>query len=214
MISPAFIAIKLKRIFLTGKEQLQGNEQTRFSILYPKIRCMKYLAFFLALFSFSLLRAQSTKDNPSLADMFKQYTEETYRLNPVQATFNGDMRYNDQLPVTFTESYNQKMRQHYTKYLSLVKRFDRKSLSANDQISYDIFKRDMEMALEGLTLNTNRIPITQFGGLHQTLAQLGSGTGAQPFKTVKVYEAWLSRAKGFPDYVDSAFVYFRIGLAD
>lgn len=175
---------------------------------------MKCLALLLALFSFSLLPAQPANDNPALANLFKQYTEETYRLNPVQATFNGDPRYNNQLPVTFTDSYNEKMRAHYANYLTLLNAFDRKALSANDGISYDIFRRDLEMALEGLTLKTNRIPLTQFGGLHQTLAQLGSGSGAQPFKTVKDYDDWLVRARGFAAYTDSAIVYFRKGIAE
>lgn len=175
---------------------------------------MKCLVLLLALFSFSLLPAQPANDNPALAALFKQYTKDTYRLNPVAATFNGDPRYNDQLPVTFTDSYSEKMRTHYANYLTLIKAYDRKNLSANDAISYDIFRRDLEMALEGLALKTNRIPLTQFGGLHQTLAQLGSGTGAQPFKTVKDYDDWLVRAKGFAAYTDSAIVYFRKGITE
>ena len=38
-------------------------------------------------------------------------------------------------------------------------------------------------------------PINQFGSFASFFAQLGSGTSAQPFKTVKDYDNWLKRAR-------------------
>jgi uncharacterized protein (DUF885 family) len=45
------------------------------------------------------------------------------------------------------------------------------------------------------------------------MGQLGSGAGNQPFKTVKDYDDWLSRASKFPAWADSSIVYFRKGIA-
>jgi uncharacterized protein (DUF885 family) len=91
--------------------------------------------------------------------------------------------------------------------------YNRESLSDNDKISYDIFKREMEMSLEGLNFQDNYIPFQQFWGLPLTMGQLGSGTGNQPFKTVKDYDDWLSRATKFSTWADSAIAYFRKGIA-
>ena len=44
------------------------------------------------------------------------------------------------------------------------------------------------------------------------MGKMGTGTGNQPFKTVKNYENWLGRVRAFDVYVDSAIVYFRKGI--
>lgn len=170
----------------------------------------------LLVFISPVIKAQTTakENNKELAAFFSTYYGELYKLNPLLATFNGIPGYNDQLPITFTDSYIPTARAFSTKYLTGLQKFNRESLNENDKISYDIFKRNMEMALEGLTLPENRIPLSQFRGLHMTLAQLGSGTGAQPFKTVKDYEDWISRAQKFAVYNDSAIAYFRKGMAE
>jgi len=149
-----------------------------------------------------------------LSDLFKAYTEESLQLFPLRATVIGDTRYNDQLPVTFTDSYQEKLKAYYNNYASKLKAFDRKTLNANDKISYDIFKYNLEMSLEGLTMKTNRIPSNQFNSFELQMGQLGSGTGAQPFKTVKDYENWISRAKLYAVWTDSTILYFRKGMKE
>jgi len=157
---------------------------------------------------------QRATDNNQLAAFLNQYTEDNLRLFPLGAASIGDYRFNDQLPITFTDSYQEKARQFYERYLHGLKRFHRDKLNANDQISYDILKRNLEIANEGLNYNSNRAPFNQMGGLHIQMGQLGSGTGAQPFKTVKDYEDWITRAKKFNEWADSALMYFRKGITE
>lgn len=154
------------------------------------------------------------EDNKELNNLFARYQEETYLLNPVTATINGDNRYNDQLPIIFTDSYKLKLEALGKKYLDLLAGFQKQKLNENDRLSYDVFKWQTEMTLEGLQFKGNRIPLSQFGGIHQQLAQAGSGTGFQPFKTVKDYKNWLSRAGTFPAWTDSILVYFGKGMAE
>jgi len=45
------------------------------------------------------------------------------------------------------------------------------------------------------------------------MAQLGSGTGNQPFKTVKDYENWMKRVDAFLPWCDSAMANMRKGIA-
>ena len=174
---------------------------------------MKHSVLLLAIFlSTQISFCQAQNDNTELAALFAAQTEESYKLFPTTATSNGDMRYNDLLPVIFTDSYAEQINNFYKNYLSAIEKFDRNKLNANDKISYDIFKRSMKMGIEGLTLKTNRIPFTQFDGLHLSLGQWGSGTGAQPFKTIKDYNDWLSRARKFSAWADSAIIYFKKGI--
>ncbi len=152
------------------------------------------------------------EDNKALATLFSTYYEERLQLFPLDATATGDNRYNDKLYADFTDSYRAKLRTFWQKNLEGVKNFNRDSLSENDRISYDIFKREMEVSLEGLRFHDNYIPYQQFWGLPLTMGQLGSGEGNQPFKTVKDYDNWLARAKEFSVWADSAIVYFKKGM--
>jgi uncharacterized protein (DUF885 family) len=162
------------------------------------------------------------ESNKQLATLFEKYYNDRMALLPVEATINGDNRYNDQLPAEFTDSYRQKLSDFFTANLNAVKEFNRDQLNETDRTSYDIFRREMEMCLEGLQYQyvgtgdysiEGRAPFNQFWGLPLTVGQMGSGAGAQPFNTVKDYDNWQKRAGAFAAWADSAIVYFRKGAA-
>ena len=156
---------------------------------------------------------KTKEDNKELATFFNAYYEERLQLFPLEATSNGDNRYNNKMYADFTDSYRAKLKEFWQRNLDIVLKYNRDSLSENDQISYDIFKREMEMSIEGLTFHDNYFPTNQFGGLTLTMGQLGSGEGNQPFKTVTDYDNWIERAKQFTVWTDSAIIYFRKGIA-
>lgn len=152
------------------------------------------------------------EDNKELSALFEKYYNERLSLFPFEATTVGDDRFNDKLVLEFTDSYRNQLKAFYTKYLAFVNHFERDYLNENDQISFDIFKREMEMGLEGLTFQDNLIPFQQFWGTPLTLGQFGSGSSAQPFKTVADYNHWEKRATQFSTWADSAIVYFKKGI--
>ena len=165
---------------------------------------------------------RSIPDNKDFAVVLNDYYNDRMKYFPVEATQNGDNRYNDQLPADFTDSYLDTLRSFYGGYLEKVNIFDREKLNQNDQISYDVLSRELKMDLEGINLhlainnvtmpNIQYMPFNQFEGIPLFLGQMGSGTGIQPFKTVEDYNNWISRAGKFQTWADSAIVYFRRGL--
>jgi len=148
-----------------------------------------------------------------LAALFEAYSEEELRLDPLSATAQGDNRYNNQLPNDQTRAFRQREQRFYQQYLAGLKKFERGQLSAEDQVSYDVFRYQLETSLAGFQHIRWMMPFGQTGGLPQSMAQLGSGTGAQPFKTVKDYDNWLGRVHGFTAWADSAVGNFRQGMA-
>ncbi|WP_310396458.1 DUF885 domain-containing protein [Hymenobacter sp.] len=153
----------------------------------------------------------AAKEQP-LAALFDSYWEQNSRLFPLDATAYGDNRYNDQLPNNQTRAFRDTLRSFYRGYLTRLEQFDRAKLDDNDKISYDIFRYEMNHGLAGLKLNTWMMPANQFYGLPIALGQYGSGQGNQPFKTVRDYDNWLGRVRGFPAWTDSAIANFRVGL--
>ena len=144
--------------------------------------------------------------------MYEQYWEELLKLNPLQATFQGDNRYNDQLPNTLSAQYRQRMHEFNTRWLKQVKDVGSDGLSGQDLLSYEIFVRDREDSLEAEKFPTWQQPINQFYNFASTFVQLGSGTGAQPFKTVADYDNWLKRAAQAPAIFDQAIANSREGM--
>lgn len=155
----------------------------------------------------------SINKNVQLANLFEDYYNQRMAMFPIEATNNGDNRFNDKLYADFTDSYRSKIKNFFTDFQDSLKTYDREKLSNNDQVSYDLFKREMKMGIEGLDLNAQYLPFNQFMALPLDLGTMGSGEGNQPFKTVEDYDKWLSRINAFPAWADSSIDYFKKGIA-
>jgi uncharacterized protein (DUF885 family) len=147
-----------------------------------------------------------------LEKLYAQYWEETLKLNPIQATFQGDPRYNDQLPDFLSAQYRQQTHDFNTRWLKTVKDIGSEGLDGQALISYEIFVRNAEQALESEQFPGWMLPMDQFNNIAGFVAQLGSGTSAQPFKTVKDYDNWLARGARIPSIFDTAVANMREGM--
>ncbi len=180
---------------------------------------MKKLLVFSALFLvFISCKNNTSQSNGSdgakqLATMLDGYWQERMQLFPTEATSNGDNRYNDKLTITISESFRDSLGRWYKKYLDGLGKIDSTGLDKNDLISYRLLKYEMQMGLEGLKYPTHYMPMNQFWSFTLELPQLGSGTGNQPFKTVKDYDNWLKRLAVFPAWADTAIYDMRKGMA-
>lgn len=171
---------------------------------------MKKLTYLLCLLAFVACKSGDAKKE--LSTLVDNYYEEQLKLNPVSATANGDNRYNDQLTITFTDSHLAKVKALLEKTQASLNEINRDDLDANDQITFDMLKRDVELGLEGFSYPDNLMPLNQFYGFHLTFAQLGSGSVMQPFATKKDYENWEKRMHIGAVSLDSSIVYFKKGV--
>lgn len=144
--------------------------------------------------------------------MLDNYWDERMQLFPLEATTNGDNRFNDQLRNDGSAAFLKKSKDFFTKYSEYLKKIDRNTLSDNDKISFDIFNREMSISLEGFNYHPEYMPINQFWSLPLSFPQLGSGEGNQPFVTVKDYDNFLGRITGFSIWTDTAIANMRTGI--
>jgi uncharacterized protein (DUF885 family) len=147
-----------------------------------------------------------------LNTMYAEFWEENLALNPVTATYAGDPRYNAEMPNFLAPAFNERTRAFQRKYLDRARAIGNDGLSGQDRLSYDIFTLNRESALEDLVFPDLLLPVDQFYNIANSIAQLGSGTSAQPFVTVKDYEDWLKRAALTPAIFDQAIVNMREGV--
>ncbi|KRD30491.1 hypothetical protein ASE35_17385 [Lysobacter sp. Root916] len=147
-----------------------------------------------------------------LTALYGQYWEEMLKLNPVQATFQGDNRYNDQLPDFGTAEYRKESHDFTVRWLKTVQDIGPAGLQGQDLLSYETFVRDAKSSLDSEQFPDWMMPINQMGSMASFAVQLGSGTGPQPFKTVKDYDNWLARGNKLPVLFDTAIDNMRQGM--
>src|SRR3546814_13862829 len=144
--------------------------------------------------------------------LYEQYWEELLKLNPLQATFQGDNRYNDQLPDFYSAKFRANSHDCNTRWLQKIEAVGSEGLSGQDLLSYEIFVRDAKDSLESEKYPGWMMPVNQMGSIASYAIMLGSGTGAQPFKTVEDYDNWLARANRMPELFDTAIDNMRQGM--
>lgn len=148
----------------------------------------------------------------SFQSITKNYFEDKNSLEPLNATLNGQDKYNDLFVFEMTDSYRKKQSEFYNKYEQELSKIDPTNLSNEEQVSYDIIKWEIEVGKDLLTKETNLIPIHQFWGTHLTMTQFASGTSGQPFKNEKDYRNFLKRMDAYSTWIDSAMVYMKKGM--
>ena len=148
-----------------------------------------------------------------LNTLYAEYWEEFLKLNPIQATFQGDHRYDDQLPDFGSKAFREQQHEFTKRWLDRVKAVGAEGLEGQDLLSYEIFVRDGEMALVAEQFPSWQLPVNQMGSIASYAVLLGSGASAQPFKTVKDYDNWLARSERLPALVDTEIANMREGIA-
>jgi uncharacterized protein (DUF885 family) len=144
--------------------------------------------------------------------LYEVFWEESLKLNPLQATFQGDDRYNDQLPNFFSEETRRQAHDFTARWLKQIEDIGPDGLDGQARLSYDIFVKNGKDSLESEQFPTHLMPINQFSNIAGFAAQLGSGTNAQPFKTVKDYDNWRSRGGKLAPIFDQAIANMREGM--
>lgn len=143
----------------------------------------------------------------------EQMWEENLALNPVQATAIGDERYNDRLPDFTSEAFRAQQKALAERQAKELERFDRKKLSGQALLSYDILRGDLKEQLESFRYPFWMLPLNQFGSAPSFFAQMGAGKSIQPFRHTQDYERWLARMKLAVPVLDGMVRNMREGMA-
>jgi uncharacterized protein (DUF885 family) len=152
-----------------------------------------------------------------LRALFARSDEDLLRRAPLVALYRGDLRYADRYGDYLSDEYYNRERAAQQAELAALEAIDRNALGPTDRLAYDVFRRDKQMALRGLAPEMLALtavrPIDHFFGFHTAFADLSSGRGAAPFRTVEDFENNLRRFPGFVSQIDLAIERFRQGLA-
>ncbi|WP_210330310.1 DUF885 family protein [Aliikangiella sp. G2MR2-5] len=156
--------------------------------------------------------SQSEKAQPpDVNNLIAAFSSESLKFNPLKATLLGVSDYNHLFLPEITLTNRQKEVDFLKKYLKQLKNISPQKLTYQEQLTYELFKHDLEIAIESFDYPSHYLPFNQIFGAHNAFALLGSGESAQPFRTLRDYERFIQRAQGFSLWVDSAINTMREG---
>ncbi|HEY3250901.1 MAG TPA: DUF885 domain-containing protein [Ignavibacteria bacterium] len=172
---------------------------------------MKYTLLFALNFIFaaSLNYRQLPDSNEQLNQLFERYDEFNLQNDPVRATYEGDHRWDDQLDDLSENAVHA--------YYDAIRNFDKEllaidysSLSEDNKLNFDLFKRSLEQDVDGERFNWHYLPIGQQNGIHIGLPQL---VNIQPTSTYEEYQKYFKRLRGFEKQVNDVIGNMKKGMS-
>ena len=146
------------------------------------------------------------------ATLLEDYNEEGYALEPMTATSAGDSRYNDAFPNFLSSDYKAKKKAYYKSYKKKLSKIDKSALNDTEKMSFDVLNWDIDINMEAMLFKKDLMPIDQMWSRNLGFNQLASASNAQPFKTVKDYDNWLTRVDNYLIWLNTAILNMKNGV--
>ena|SRR5215813_1864937 len=108
-------------------------------------------------------KAKTNAAGQKLHEFFASEWDYTMQQNPVYASVLGDRRFNDKWEDSSLAAI-QAQQQHTRQALQRLQQINRGQLSAPDQLSYDLFKNKVEVAIEDSSSRITSHPSTSAAG--------------------------------------------------
>lgn len=156
--------------------------------------------------------ATQSASEARLSELVERWFDSELRRDPGLGSSIGDSRFNDQYPVTITETFRSETRSLIDQYRSELGAIDESSLSSQGWLTRNVFERTLDYESESLRFPSHLQPLNQFYAVPSGFARMGSGAGDHPFQTVKDYEDFLKRVDGYLLWVDAAIANMRRGM--
>lgn len=155
--------------------------------------------------------AATSPADPAVTDAFRTFLEENYAVDmarfPMSASYRGIKTNQDQWdPVN--EDFQQETREILEARLAQLQAIDRSALSPQDQLSWDLYKLDLERQLAADDFRHHHYVIHQFRGPH-TLAASGL-INIHRVNTLADAEAYIGRLNNLGDWFDGVVEQVRI----
>ena len=152
-------------------------------------------------------------DAASLLRVINEYTTATKHLDPYSSTYFNIEEDLDKFGDYPAPEFYERAKAMDQAAIDGLKAVDFKNLSTKDQLTYRLFKEDVEVALRGFDFPTRYLELNQMSSrLHDYIDSSSQSLTSFPFDTVQHYEAYLRRAQGFSAYVDRQIAVMREGV--
>jgi prolyl oligopeptidase len=170
---------------------------------------MRVLLCLALLLSAASLCAQDAAVTKRFNELLSREWEYRLKESPTFASYLGDKRYNDRWPDVSLAAISHR-HEHQKEVLAELDTIDSQQLSANDQLNWQLFRKEISEEIEEYPFHWHLAPLDHRGGI-QTENELAD---ALSFTTVKDYEDWIARLRTLPKYIEQTTELMREGIKE
>ena len=98
------------------------------------------------------------------------------------------------------------------RYLAEMATVPRSSLGDDARLTYDVFRRERTLAIEGFTYPLELLPINPFGGMPEQFALMMAAAEPHALSSAGDFDRWTGRVRSFVNWTQQAIVNLRDGL--
>ncbi len=161
--------------------------------------------------------AAEGRGGAALAALFDSSDQRQLALDPLGALARGEQAHAEQFGDYISHEYIAAMAAKASLDLQRLETIDRQDLTAENKISYDVFRYQAEAELSkfksGAAEMLRQLPFDQLFGYHVSFPEMSSGQSMLPFNTLADFEHGLQRLDGFVTYLKRAQQAMLEGIA-
>ena len=147
-----------------------------------------------------------------LLQLAERYYEAQARFEPIDATYAGDNRFDDLLPMTHLPAVRARRFAMLHGVQQELMKIDRSKLGEPDQVTFDCLSYELTDAIRFEGLKDYLMPLNQMDAVPVMVANFANGGGAQPLTNVAQYQLYLKRISALPQWIDGAIAIMRVGI--
>jgi uncharacterized protein (DUF885 family) len=147
-----------------------------------------------------------------LGQVVERYWDENAALTPWSSWGGADLQFGEApaqniAPQSLADSLAIERR-----YLAAVLAVPRSALDADSTLTYEVFRRERALAIEGFTYPLELLPVNPYGGMPLQFALMAPAAERLALSSAKDTEVWRAFALSFVRWTDQAIVNMRDGM--
>jgi len=147
-----------------------------------------------------------------LASLVELYWDDYLRLNPEYPPAEPDVRFDPGAGAEISEQFLADSLALERRYLEMARALSRERLTGEAQLTYDIFVRERELAVESFTYPSELIPVNPFRSMPLQFARAASLAEPAAAASVQEYERWQARSDQYVRWTGEAIANMREGM--
>jgi uncharacterized protein (DUF885 family) len=147
-----------------------------------------------------------------LSRLVGRYWDEYQSLNPLRLPEGPVVRFDPSAGYDVSAQFLADSLALERRYRDELMDIPRAALPAESQLTFDIFKRERELAVEGFTYPSELMSVNPFRSLPVEFARSSTGTGTFAVLGARDYDNWQARADAYVRWTRQAIANMRDGL--
>ena len=147
-----------------------------------------------------------------LTNLIEQYWDDFLRLNPQYLPEGPDVRFDPGAGPDISAQFLADSLALEKRYLETARAVPRERLTSAAQLTYDIFVRQRELAVESFTYPAELLPVNPFRSMPLRFARAASLAAPAALASAEEYERWQARSEQYARWTAEAIANMRQGM--